>query len=163
MDRCESLAGGGLGSGCISADELRQTNMKAIWTFLSIVLIAWSIQLMMAAQVSAYTPPAASDQWASTAEHLTLTGALIVAVSMLWRELGRKDSLLVQSTATVTQALATSAFSNAELRKILEGSVHAKEDLTKSIELLSERIERLPCTEVVKTVKETARALKHDG
>ena len=120
--------------------------MSAIRLFLSVVVIAWSMQFLRAADASAYTPSNSTDQWA-TAEHLTLSAALITAVGILWRELGRKDSLLIASTATVTQALATASASNMELRHILEQSVAAKSELSQSNGLLTERLERLPCTE----------------
>jgi hypothetical protein len=60
---------------------------------------------------------------ASTAEHLTLTGALIVAVVVLWRSNVKKDELVLKTTEQVTAALATAASSNVELRKTNEALV----------------------------------------
>ncbi len=64
---------------------------------------------------------------------ITLEGALVVAVGVLWRALSQKDAQiavkdaqLVKSTEVVTSALAASATSNAELRKIIE---HLNESL----------------------------------
>lgn len=54
---------------------------------------------------------------ASTAEHLTLTGALIIAVVILWRSNVRKDEMALKTTEQVTGALASSTASNVELRK----------------------------------------------
>ena len=119
--------------------------------FVLVVALAWSLQFTRAAQMTPGGNAAAvNDQWANTAEHLTLSGSLIIAVTILWRELGKKDTLLVQSTATVTQALAGAAASNVELRRIIEDSVAAKKELSTAIGLLTERIERLPCTEGLK-------------
>jgi hypothetical protein len=84
---------------------------------------------------------------------LTLSGGLIVAVSILWRELGRKDGLLLEAARKVTEALAIAAASEVELRKILEASVTSSQQFSRAVELLTERIERLPCTEVVSVVK----------
>ena len=55
--------------------------------------------------------PAADISWI---EHLTLEGALVVAVGVLWRALSAKDAQLVKSTEAVTSALASSAASNVE-------------------------------------------------
>lgn len=79
------------------------------------------------------TTPAADISWA---EHLTLEGALIAAVVVLWKALGSKDvqialkdAQLVKSTEAVTMALAASAASNVELRKIIE---HLNESLSQA-------------------------------
>ena len=70
--------------------------------------------------------PAADISWI---EHLTLEGALVVAVGVLWRALSAKDAQLVKSTEAVTSALASSAASNVELRKIIE---HLNESLSQA-------------------------------
>ncbi len=72
------------------------------------------------------TTPAADISWV---EHLTLEGALVVAVGVLWRALSSKDAQLVKSTEAVTSALASSAASNVELRKIIE---HLNESLSQA-------------------------------
>jgi hypothetical protein len=55
------------------------------------------------------------------AEHLTLSGALIVGVIVLWKSNQKKDDLLIKTTEQVTAALATAAASNVELRKQVAG------------------------------------------
>lgn len=55
------------------------------------------------------------------AEHVTLTGALIIAVSILWRSNQKKDDLIVETTKVTTAALGTTTASNVELRKTIEG------------------------------------------
>lgn len=84
------------------------------------------------------TTPAVDISWI---EHLTLEGALVVAVGVLWRALSAKDAQLVESTRVVTGALAASATSNAELRKIIEASDAATHKLTESLILLQTRLE----------------------
>lgn len=74
-------------------------------------------------------------------ENLTLTGALIIAVGVLWRALTVKDAQLVESTKVVTAALSTSAASTAEFRKIIGDSVAAQVRLTESLDLLRDRLE----------------------
>ncbi len=73
--------------------------------------------LMQAVQI----PPTADLGSAlSVAEHLTLTGALILAVAILWKSLLKKEELLVKSTEVVTAALSTATAANIELRKTVE-------------------------------------------
>lgn len=126
---------------------------KVFRGFFGLMWLAWCIQIVKAAQMAAspmvYSPGVA-DQWANTAEHLTLSGTLIIAVTMLWRELGKKDNLLIQSTATVTAALGSTTAANIELRTIVNHSIEAHKQLTDAITSLAERIERLPCTESLK-------------
>jgi hypothetical protein len=77
---------------------------------------------------------------------LTLNGALIVAVVALWKQLGKKDDLLIASVHTVTEALASAASSNAELRGIITENVAANRELANSISRLDVSIGELPCT-----------------
>jgi hypothetical protein len=77
---------------------------------------------------------------------LTLNGALIVAVVALWKQLGKKDDLLIASVQTVTEALASAASSNAELRGIITENVAANRELANSISRLDVSIGELPCT-----------------
>jgi hypothetical protein len=79
--------------------------------------------------------------WAIQAEHLTLTGALIIAVAVLWKSLAAKDIQLVTNTKTVTEALAAAAVSNAELRRIIDSSVQANQLLATSIAELRKTVE----------------------
>ena len=94
------------------------------------------------------TAPAGDASWI---EHLTLTGALVIAVGVLWRALSAKDAQLaasniqiVESTRVITVALSASAASNAELRKIIEESVTSKNHLTESLDLLRARLSHAP-------------------
>lgn len=75
--------------------------------------------------VADIVPSPADVPW----EHLTLEGALIAAVVVLWRALAVKDAQLVKSAEATTAALSASAASNAELRKIIE---HLNESLTEA-------------------------------
>lgn len=63
--------------------------------------------------------PAASDTQSllTIAEHLTLSGALIIGVVVLWRSNQKKDDLVLKTTEQVTTALAAAAASNIELRR----------------------------------------------
>jgi hypothetical protein len=101
--------------------------------------LAWAIQTVVQA-------PVVSPDWTASIEHLTLNGALICAVMMLWKALGRKDDLLVASTKTVTEALASAASSNAELRTIITENVSANRELAAVIGKLDVSIGELPCT-----------------
>lgn len=85
----------------------------------------------------------ASDAWVQMAEHLTLTGALLIAVFALWKQNLAKDVLLIQSAKTVTDALAQSTSSNNELRKVIQDSVDAKIELSASIGSLQRSVEKL--------------------
>lgn len=84
-----------------------------------------------------------SDAWVQMAEHLTLTGALMIAVFVLWKQNVAKDQLLIQSTKTVTDALAQSTASNVELRKVIQDSADAKIELSASIGSLQRSVEKL--------------------
>lgn len=70
------------------------------------------------------------------AEHLTLTGALVTAVGILWKSLLRKDELLIKMTEVVTQALAGASFSSVEMRKTLDDNLKANNELIKQFEAL---------------------------
>lgn len=86
--------------------------------------------------VIAQSAPQQLIDWTSQAEHLTLSGAMVIAIAVLWKSLQAKDGLLMQSIRTMTEALAETATSNRELRKIIEDSVNAKRQLSESIDLL---------------------------
>ena len=66
--------------------------------------------------------------WLNQAEHLTLTGALMVAVGILWKSLDKKDNLIIKSTELTTTALNASTNSNIELRKVIEEHTRAETD-----------------------------------
>ena len=109
---------------------------------LASVNLCWAIQ-------SAVQAPLISPDWTSSIEHLTLNGALICAVIVLWKQLGKKDDLVIASAQTVTETLAAAAASNVELRKIIEESVTTKRELTGAIDRLQVSIGELPCTAAV--------------
>ena len=131
--------------------------MNALFAVRSVVILA----ILNVAQLSAhllcqYQGPGAlpSTDWMSAAEHLTLSGALILAVFVLWKQIGkkdtdiaRKDDLLIESAKTVTAALSAASASNIELRRIIEESVAAKRELASSIEGLSTALQKLPCVD----------------
>lgn len=79
----------------------------------------------VATLVQAVTP-AADISWV---EHLTLEGALVVAVGVLWRALSTERLQNIKSTEAVTAALVSSTASNAELRSVIE---HLKESLNQA-------------------------------
>jgi hypothetical protein len=83
--------------------------------------------------------------WAGQIERLGLTGALIVAVGVLWRSQARKDEQLREITKQVAEALAFNTDTQKELRKIVEESTKAKQELGAAIEDLSRGLERFPC------------------
>jgi hypothetical protein len=112
-----------------------------IVVMLGSVGLAWSIQNIATSQA-----PLASPDWTASIEHLTLNGALILAVVVLWKQLGKKDDLLVASTKNVTEALAAAASSNAELRGIISENVSANRTLASVIAKLDVSIGELPCT-----------------
>jgi hypothetical protein len=107
-----------------------------------LVLVAALLNLILqAAQVAGGTPSGLPD-WATGAEHLGLTGALVLGLAILWRAFQAKDALLVESTKAVTEALATAAASNTELRGIIRESVEANRSLREAVERLRVAIER---------------------
>jgi hypothetical protein len=109
------------------------------------IMLLGGVNLAWAMQSVAQTLPASQD-WTSSIEHLTLNAALIVAVGVLWKQVGKKDDLLIHSTQTVTETLAAAAASNVELRRIIDESVSAKHDLAGVIDRLQGRVAELPCT-----------------
>jgi hypothetical protein len=117
--------------------------MRGRWAVLIIVLLG-SVNLCWAIQSAVQTPMVSPD-WTGSIEHLTLNGALICAVVVLWKQLGKKDDLLIASTQTVTETLAAAAASNVELRRIIDESVAAKKALTAVIDDLQVGIGKLPC------------------
>ena len=131
--------------------------MNAIFAVRSVVLLA----ILNVAQLSAhllwqYQSPGSlpNSDWMNAAEHLTLSGALILAVFVLWKQIGKKDvdiakkdDLLIESAKTVTAALQAASASNIELRRIIEESVAAKRELASSIEGLRTALQKLPCVD----------------
>ena len=135
--------------------------MNALFAVRSVIILA----VLNVAQLSAhllwqYQGPGGlpNSDWMSAAEHLTLSGALILAVFVLWKQLGKKDDLLIDSAKTVTLALTAASASNIELRRIIEESVAAKRELAAAIEMLRGSLQRLPCTE---PDERTARRNQH--
>ncbi len=80
---------------------------------------------LLAIIVQAATP-IGDISWASD---LTMKGALIVAVGVLWRALSAERSLNTKSTEAVTAALVSSTAANVELRAIIE---HLRESLNEA-------------------------------
>jgi N-glycosylase/DNA lyase len=78
-------------------------------------------------------------------EHITLVGALIVAVIVLWKTVGRKDAQVNKAVEQMAAALTSTAMSAQELRKIVEQSVDANHKLGMAIEELGIRVGQLPC------------------
>jgi hypothetical protein len=118
---------------------------RGFWAVLAIVLLgtlnmAWGIQSVASGS------PVPTPDWTATIEHLTLNGALICAVVTLWKQLSKKDDLLVASVKTVTESLAATAAANVELRAIINESVAAKRLLAAAVEKLEVSIGELPCT-----------------
>jgi hypothetical protein len=103
-------------------------------------LLALYLQI---AQVVAPVPVNSPMDLVQVAEHLTLTGALIVAVVILWRALSVKDTLIIKSTEEMTKALSSTAASNSELRKIIEDSIATEESLGDAITKLSENVSKI--------------------
>ena len=80
-----------------------------------------------------------------SAQHLTLEGALVVAIIFLWRAFQAKDAALTEMTRGVAKALEQASASNIELRRIIEESVRTKDRLIEAIDLLDNGLGRLPC------------------
>lgn len=83
--------------------------------------------------------PASANDVALLIEHadrITLAGALVMGVIVLWRALSSKDIQLLATVKTVTEALALTSSSNSELRRIIEESVRSKDSLSTQIEEL---------------------------
>jgi hypothetical protein len=118
---------------------------RGYWAVLAIVLLG-TLNLAWGVQSVASGSPVPTPDWTATIEHLTLNGALICAVVTLWKQLGKKDDLLVSSVKTVTDSLAATAAANIELRAIIHESVEAKRILTGEIQKLEVSIGELPCT-----------------
>jgi hypothetical protein len=80
-------------------------------------------------------------------ERLSLVGALVVAVAVLWRSLARKDEekskmsdQMIEMAKTVTQAMVQNS-------DALRESIQAKRDLTEAVNDLREGLVRFPCVE----------------
>ena len=85
----------------------------------------------------------------SPVERLTLIGALVVAVRVLWVSNSRKDEQLVAMAAKVTETMALVLVAVQELRG-------ATERIGKSMDSLSDKIAILPCS-----VMEHEERLRH--
>jgi hypothetical protein len=114
-------------------------NAKPLIGTASVAMLAQIVGVAQATIPSIQIP----DQWAQMAEHLTLTGALIIAVAMLWRSLQAKDAELIANTKAVTDALSQSAASNVELRRIIQDSIDSRTNLNASIDSLQKSIDRM--------------------
>lgn len=79
------------------------------------------------------------------AERVTLSGALLAAVFVLWRTVSKKDHQAMELTKHVSEALVSSTDSNREIRTILQESVVAKRELTAAIDRLHVELKSRPC------------------
>jgi hypothetical protein len=77
--------------------------IKAVLIFGIIVWLSTALHAFQSASTQGAVVAPFADQWVWTAEHLTLSAALLIAVAVLWKNLAAKDVLLIASTATVTQ------------------------------------------------------------
>jgi hypothetical protein len=104
-------------------------------------IVGCSVGLML------QTPVPLFPEWLNEAEHLTLTGGLIIALVVLWRSLGAERERTLKNTEAVAAALVAATDSNKELRAIITESVEAKRELKGAIDRLDLSIGHLPCTE----------------
>ena len=109
-----------------------------------VIVILTAVWVLQAAQG---VMPSSSPEitWINQAEHLTLSGAMVVALIVLWKSHQAKDFAVLESTRAMTSAMSASAASNAELRAIISESVEAKRQLGESIDMLRMELSRLPC------------------
>jgi hypothetical protein len=111
----------------------------------AILLFTLSLFLQAAHLFAQSVPVVAEIPWLNQAEHLTLSGGMVIVIVILWRAFQGKDSALIQETAVVAAALQASTASNSELRQIIKESVDAKRELKESIDLLRVSVAKLPC------------------
>ena len=83
----------------------------------------------------------------NSADRLTLSIAAVAACGVLWRALTKKDDVVIKATETMTKALAQSAASNEELRKVIERGVDRDEQLIREIGSLRAGLSVLPCSD----------------
>lgn len=124
----------------------RWETVKLTNIMLAIILVFILAWLSQAAQLFAQVGSLGDMTWLNQAEHLTLTGGMVIVIVILWRSFQGKDSALIESTKVVTAALAASTASATELREIIKESVETKRQLKESIDLLTASIYQLPCT-----------------
>jgi hypothetical protein len=79
-------------------------------------------------------------------ERIGLTGALLIAVGVLWRAGAKKDDQVMDMARQVSAALASNSDTQRELRAIVQTSADAKERLAVAIDAMAETIGRLPCS-----------------
>ena len=129
------------------------------------VIIGLSVSMMFEMAVHAQmrltpiaqVPLLGGGDWSTDVQRLTLVGALVIAVGVLWKtqqaERIAKDTMakeyaasLINATKITTDALIASSNSAAELRRVIEESVTTKRELAESINLLRVSLGELPCT-----------------
>jgi len=66
-------------------------------------------------------------------EHITLTTALIIAVTVLWTSNNRKEALLIACIKTISESTAKASSAIEELRKVIETSTEVTRELKDSI------------------------------
>lgn len=114
--------------------------------FAAILLFGLSLMVQAANLFTQAVPGTAELPWLNQAEHITLSGGMVVVIVMLWRAFQVKDAALIKMTEVVVTALRDSANSAAEFRQILKESVDSKRELKESIDLLRVGVAQLPCT-----------------
>jgi hypothetical protein len=92
-------------------------------------------------------PPTAGESWSpQSLQQVGLVGALMIAVIVLWKTLQQERAAAIAAIKIVTEALATSASANSELRRIIEESVAANNEVKDEIRLLRTSFLGLPCS-----------------
>jgi hypothetical protein len=110
-----------------------------------VVVSGASLAILQAAGAMGPLSSPGEFPWLAQVEHLGLTGALLIAVVVLYRSNVKKDEQLIIATEHNTAALTAQIETNRELRKIIEDSVHAKQELKAAIDLLGKSLGELPC------------------
>jgi hypothetical protein len=106
----------------------------------------FAIRLMLStflANIMVQAVPIPDQSWWDQAEHITLEGAMVVALIVLWKSLQQKDMQLVAATKLVSDALNTSTSSNSELRAVITESVNTHRMLSEEIKLLRMAVSQL--------------------
>ena len=112
---------------------------------IALVVIYVLTPVLAFAQVTA---PIGELTWLGQVERTGLYGALLVAVAFLWKsresdnnfwrtQIADKDKQILTMTEHITASLALQVETNRELRKIIEESTRAKEDLAHSIDIMT--------------------------
>jgi hypothetical protein len=123
-------------------------------TNLAIKTIFVTAPMLAFAQIT--STPGVDLPWISQIERTGLLGALLLAVGFLWKsresdnavfraKVAEKDQQILTMTEHVTASLTMQVETNRELRKILEESARAKDNLAQAIELMTSTLTKRPC------------------